>query len=182
MGKLCKLCKGNEGCSAYRNNSQIKHWIKFAQTDEQGLLEHLLESGDREKNAALKKKTSELTKTQKRKAEVDKLFARVYEDRVNGTITEQNFMMLSQKYQNEQAELTEKIEKLTAEISEVKQTEADAEKWIALLKQFSGPDKLDAPLLNALIEKIEVHEAEKDEIGMRVQDVDIYYRFVGKIA
>ena len=162
--------------------SQIKHWIKFAQTDEHGLLEHLLESGDREKNAALKKKTSELTKTQKRKAEVDKLFARVYEDRVNETISEQNFMMLSQKYQNEQAELTEKIEKLTAEISEVKQTEADAEKWIALLKQFSGPDKLDAPLLNALIEKIEVHEAEKDEIGMRVQDVDIYYRFVGKIA
>lgn len=162
--------------------SQIKHWIKYAQTDEQGLLEHLLESGDREKNAALKKKTSELTKTQKRKAEVDKLFARVYEDRVNETISEQNFMMLSQKYQTEQAELTEKIEKLTAEISEVKQTEADAEKWIALLKQFSTPDKLDAPLLNALIERIEVHEAEKDEIGMRVQDVDIYYRFVGKIA
>ena len=162
--------------------SQIRHWSRFAQTDERGLLEHLLESGDREKNAALKKRTSELTKTQKRKAEVDKLFARVYEDRVNETISEQNFMMLSQKYQTEQAELTEKIEKLTAEISEVKQTEADAEKWIALLKQFSGPDKLDAPLLNALIEKIEVHEAEKDEIGMRVQDVDIYYRFVGKIA
>ena len=161
--------------------SQIRHWSRFAQTDERGLLEHLLESGDREKNAALKKKTSDLTKTQKRKAEVDKLFARVYEDRVNGTITEQNFMMLSQKYQTEQAELTEKIEKLTAEISEVKQTEADAEKWIALLKQFSNPDKLDAPLLNALIEKIVVHEAEKDEIGMRVQDVDIYYRFVGKI-
>ena len=143
------------------------------------MLEHLLESGDREKNAALKKKTSELTKTQKRKAEVDKLFARGYEERVNETISEQNLMML---YQTEQAERTEKIEKLTAEISEVKQTEADAEKWIALLKQFSGPDKLDAPLLNALIEKIEVHEAEKDEIGMRVQDVDIYYRFVGKIA
>lgn len=162
--------------------SQIKHWSRLAQTDERGLLEHLLKSGDREKNAALKKRTSELTKTQKRKAEVDKLFARVYEDRVNETISEQNFMMLSQKYQNEQAELTKKIEKLTAEISEVKQTEADAEKWIALLKQFSDPDKLDAPLLNALIEKIEVHEAEKDEIGMRVQDVDIYYRFVGKIA
>ena len=37
-------------------------------------------------------------------------------------------------------------------------------------------------LLNAMIEKIEVHEAEKDEIGMRVQDVDIYYRFVGKVG
>ena len=44
------------------------------------------------------------------------------------------------------------------------------------------PQELTAEMLNALIEKIVVHEAEKDEIGMRVQDVDIYYRFVGKIA
>jgi uncharacterized protein YjgD (DUF1641 family) len=114
--------------------------------------------------------------------EVDKLFARMYEDRVNGTITEQNFTMLSQKYQTEQAELAEKIEKLTVNLETVKQTEADAEKWIALLKQFSDPDQLDATLLNTLIEKILVHEAEKDEIGTRTQDVDIYYRFVGKIA
>ena len=112
---------------------------------------------------------------------MDRLFARMYEDRVNGTITEQNFMMLSQKYQAEQAELTEKIEKITAELSEVSQTEADAEKWITLVKQYSDPKELDATLLNALIEKIVVHEAEKDEYGLRTQDVDIYYRFVGKI-
>ena len=161
--------------------SQIGCWCRRAQADEQGLLEHLLQSGDREKAAALKKKTSELTKAQKRKAEVDRLFARMYEDRVNGTITEQNFMMLSQKYQTEQAELTEKIEKNTAELSEVSQTEADAEKWITLVKQYSAPKELDATLLNALIEKIVVHEAEKDEYGLRTQDVDIYYRFVGKI-
>ena len=91
-------------------------------------------------------------------------------------------MMLSQKYQSEQAELEEKIERLTAELSEVKQSEVDAEKWIAVVKQYAEPKVLDATMLNALIEKIEVHEAEKDEIGMRVQDVDIYYRFVGKIG
>ena len=117
----------------------------------------------------------------KRKTEVDKLFARVYEDRVSGTITEQNFMMLTQKYQTEQTELTDKIERITAELSEVKQSEADAEKWIAVVKQYAEPKELDATMLNALIEKIVVHKAEKDEIGMRVQDVDIYFRFVGKI-
>ncbi|MBQ5356395.1 MAG: DUF4368 domain-containing protein, partial [Clostridia bacterium] len=140
-----------------------------------------LKSGDREKAAALKKKTSELAKAEKRQAEVNKLFARIYEDRVNETITEQNFTMLAQKYQTEQEELAEKIQNLTAELSEVKQTEADTEKWIALLKQFSDPDKLDTALLNTLIEKIVVHEAETDEYGLRTQDVDIYYRFVGYV-
>ncbi len=161
---------------------QVRNWIRYAKTDENGLREYILQSGDREKAAAMKKKAAELSKAEKRRDEVDKLFARMYEDRVNGTITEQNFTMLSQKYQTEQAELAEKIEKLTAEISEVKQTEADAEKWIALLKQFSDPDRLDATLLNTLIENILVHEAEKDENGLRTQDVDIHYRFVGKIA
>ena len=161
--------------------TQIQHWCHFAQTDERGLLNHLLQSGDREKAAVLKKKTSELTKAEKRKAEMDKLFARLYEDRVNGTISEQNYTMLSQKYQTEQAELTEKIEKINAELSEVKQTEADAEKWISLVKQYVEPKALDATILNALIEKIVVHEAEKDATGLRNQDVEIYYRFVGKI-
>ena len=36
-------------------------------------------------------------------------------------------------------------------------------------------------LANALIEKILVHEAVKDEDGNREQEVEIFYRFIGKI-
>ena len=38
-----------------------------------------------------------------------------------------------------------------------------------------------AELLNTLIEKITVHEAVKGEDGSREQEVEIYYRFIGKI-
>ena len=50
-----------------------------------------------------------------------------------------------------------------------------------MLRQFSSPTELTAELLNALVEKILVHEATKDEDGSRVQEVEIFYRFVGKI-
>ncbi len=63
----------------------------------------------------------------------------------------------------------------------MKQTEADAEKWIALIKQYSDPDQLDATILNTLIEKIVVHEAQKLPDGTREQEIEIYYRFIGKI-
>ncbi|MCI9104046.1 MAG: DUF4368 domain-containing protein, partial [Lachnospiraceae bacterium] len=36
-------------------------------------------------------------------------------------------------------------------------------------------------LLNELIEKIAVHQWRKDEDGKKVWDIEIYYRFVGKI-
>ena len=89
--------------------------------------------------------------------------------------------MLSQKYQTEQQELEEKIGRLKGEIEAVKQTEVDARKWIGLLRQYGSIEALDAELLNNLIEKITIHEAVKGEGGTRDQNVDIYYRFIGKI-
>jgi len=61
------------------------------------------------------------------------------------------------------------------------QTAVDAEKWIGLMKRYVNPTELTAELLNTLIEKILVHEAVKSEDGSREQEVEIFYRFIGKI-
>ena len=129
----------------------------------------------------IQKQTAELKKAEKRKAEVDTLFARMYEDWAAGRITEYNFSMLSGKYQSEQAELDTKIEQLQSAIATESQNAADAEKWIALMKECVNPTELTAELLNTLIEKIVVHEAVKGEDGSREQEVEIFYRFIGKI-
>ena len=109
------------------------------------------------------------------------MFARLYEDWAAGRITEYNFNMLTAKYQTEQGELAEKIEALTAEVEAVRQTESDAEKWLALIRQYAHPTELTAELLNALIDKILVHEATEDADGYKEQEIEIYYRFIGKI-
>ena len=129
----------------------------------------------------MKKHTAELAKAEKRKTEVDRLFAKMYEDRVSERITEYNFNMLSQRYQTEQQELAEKIEKLNADLVAQQQSAVDAEKWVNLIKQYVNPSELTAELLNALIEKIVVHEAVKDESNTRTQEIEIYYRFIGKV-
>ena len=49
------------------------------------------------------------------------------------------------------------------------------------MKQYVNPTELTAELLNTLIEKIVVHEAVKGEDGSREQEVEIFYRFIGKI-
>ncbi len=114
-------------------------------------------------------------------AEVDNLFAKMYEDWSVGRITEYNFNMLSEKYQAEQRELDEKIQELQAELDAAAQTAVDAEKWIELMKKYVNPTQLTAELLNALIEKILIHEAVKHEDGTREQEVEIFYRFIGKV-
>ena len=168
-----------------RNGMSVKtvqrYWSMLAQKDEDKLLKRLLNVSDRERNSAKKKQAAELKKAEKRKAEVDGLFAKMYEDWSAGRITEYNFNMLSEKYQNEQKELETKIRQLHETMEAAVQTAADAEKWIALMKQYVNPVELTAELLNTLIEKITVHEAVKGEDGSREQEVEIYYRFIGKI-
>ena len=161
--------------------SRLQYWYEQVQQDEEKLLKRLLNTSDKERNATKKKRAAELKKAEKRKAEVDGLFAKMYEDWSAGRITEYNFNMLSERYQSEQRELDNKIQQLREEMEVAVQTAVDAERWIELIKQCSNPTELTAELLNTLIEKIVVHEAVKNEDGSRKQKVDIYYRFIGKI-
>ena len=161
--------------------TRIQYWAGQAELGEEQLLERLLKTGDRGRAAQTKKQTAELAKAEKRKTEVDRLFAKMYEDWSAERITAYNFNMLSQKYQAEQSELIDKIDRLKAELATERQTASDAEKWVALIKQYSHPTELTAELLNTLIEKIVIHEATKSADGMREQEIEIYYRFVGKI-
>lgn len=105
----------------------------------------------------------------------------MYEDWSAERITEYNFNMLSQKYQGEQQELDETIGRLKTELAVEQETASNAEKWIELIKQYSSSTELTAELLNTVIEKIVVHEAVKSSDGIREQEIEIFYRFVGKI-
>ena len=73
------------------------------------------------------------------------------------------------------------IADIEAQFDKAKENSANVKKWIALIKQYTNLTELTAPLLNALIEKIVVHEAVKSADGIREQEIEIFYRFVGKI-
>ena len=141
----------------------------------------MLNAGDKEKAAARKKQAAALAKVEKRKAEVDRLFMKLYEDWSADRITEYNFTMLSEKYQDEQQALAEQIAQLKEAMATDRQTTENTVKRLDLIKRYVNPTILTAEMLNELIEKIVIHEAVKGEGGQRTQKVEIYYRFVGKI-
>ena len=124
---------------------------------------------------------AELRRVQKRQKELDRLFTKLYEDWAAERITEYNFNALSGKYQTEQAELLPKIERIKAELAAEQQTTVDVSKWIDLIHQYAHPTELTAEMLNALIEKIVVHESVKGDDGDKEQEIEIFYRFVGRI-
>ena len=78
--------------------------------------------------------------------------------------------------------MLEKIERLQAELATEQQATVNIDQWISLIQQYAHPEELTAEMINALIEKIVVHEKTIGEDGEKEQTVDIYYRFVGKIG
>ncbi|MCD8148783.1 MAG: DUF4368 domain-containing protein [Clostridiales bacterium] len=161
--------------------SRIQYWAGKAGLGEEELKEQILSSDSKEQKREEKRRAAELNRATKRKGELDRLFARLYEDWASERITEYNFNMLSEKYQREQEELEEKINRIQRELDSEKQTETDISSWISLIRQYEYPTELTADMLNALIEKIIIHEKTVGEDGEKEQEIEIYYRFVGKI-
>ena len=60
-----------------------------------------------EAEKAVKRQKKELEQARKRIAELDRIFKRIYEDDINGTISHERFLKLSSEYEAEQKELTE---------------------------------------------------------------------------
>lgn len=160
--------------------SRIRYWSAIANEDEDKLLSYLEKSDKNELISSKEKAISDIKKSEKRLKELDSLFAKLYEDRLQEKINERNFNMLTEKYQQEQDELQELVETLSAKLQEEKEDVSNKERWVALIKQYTDPQELTAPLLNALIEKILIHEAVETEDG-KEQEVEIFYRFIGKI-
>ena len=76
-------------------------------------------------------------------------------------------------------ELKEK-EQIESKINQHSACEKSINDFIALIEQYAPVKKLDAVLLNNLIEKIVVHERQVVD-GETIMPVEIYYRFVGRI-
>ena len=161
---------------------RLQYWISQAnEKSDADLMQRLLKSGDSQRAKETANAKKELSRTEKRLKELDNLFAKMYEDRAQEMLTERNFAMLSAKYQEEQAQLEEKVKTLQAKLDKSEQDTNGAEKWLALVRKYTELTELTAPLLNELIDKIVVHQAVNDEDGERTQEIEIFYRFVGKI-
>ncbi len=160
---------------------RLQYWLREVRENEGAMLERLLQTGDKQREAERKHIGKELQKAEKRKAELDNLFSKMYEDRVTGRLDEDNYTMLSGRYRTEQAQINERVETYRAKLAKSEQDRQDAEQWLRLIEKYEMFNELTAPLLNELIDKIEVHQAHKDENGKKVREIEIYYRFVGKI-
>ena len=133
-------------------------------------------SAEVKKELSAKKRA--LQKSENRLAELDRLFKRIYEDMVNGKLSETRFQMLSEDYEQEQADLRIKIEMLEEEIQNQEDQADNVDKFIRQAKKYLHLEKLTPTILNDMVNAVYVHSPDKSS-GHRVQDVEISYNYIG---
>ena len=128
----------------------------------------------------MKRKRREVGQAKKRIAELDRIFKRIYEDDINGTISHERFLKLSAEYEAEQRELTEKVNAEQREVDTYEQDKSDFDSFAAVIRKYVGITELTPTIVNEFVKKIVVHAPEKID-GKRFQKVDIVFNFVGEI-
>ena len=159
---------------------EIRRLTKFASLYEDEFVKAVIGHSQQAEQTDRKLKEKELRTLLARDEELDGLFERIYEDNVSGKLSDDRFSKMSRRYEDEQKELAEKIKKLRSEIEKQSSRSMTTDMFIGLVRKYTRARKLTPRMLNELIEKIEVFNAEKID-GVWEQRLRIHYNCVGTI-
>ena len=130
----------------------------------------------------IRRQEKELAAMRKRKAELDAIFKKLYEDSVLGRITTEQFQMLSGSYTEEQNLITVGIPQKENEIQRLRETVNETDSFLDKAKRYTDITELTPELLRLFIEKIVVHEKEIKWSKHAPQTVEIYYNGIGYVG
>ena len=160
---------------------EIRRLTKFASLYENEFLKAVIGHSQQAAEIDRKLKEKELKALLARDEELDGLFEHIYEDNVSSKLSDDRFAKMSRRYEDEQKELAEKIKKLRSEIEKQSSQAMTTDMFISLVRKYTRARKLTPRMLNELVEKIEVYNAEKID-GVWEQRLRIHYNCVGEIT
>ena len=150
-----------------------------ARAHPQEFAEYLNSKQSAELQKEIRRLEKEKAAMQKRKAELDAIFKKLYEDSVLGRITAEQFQLLSASYTDEQAKLTEALPQRESEIQRLKETVSNTAAFLDKAKRYTDIQALTPELLRLFIQKIVVHEKEVKWSKHAPQTVEIHYADIG---
>lgn len=155
---------------------EINKVLETIKTNENEFIQAAMSNSVQIQSSELAKAKKSLKQAEKRIAELDKLFIRIYEDNVSGRISNERFDMMSTLYEDEQKALKSSADELRMFIDDAEKRSGDVTAFIDLVRKYEHIEELTPEIVHELIEKIVVHEADKSS-GKRIQQIDIYFRF-----
>ncbi|MBR6045685.1 MAG: recombinase family protein [Ruminococcus sp.] len=156
--------------------NEINKLLGYVHNDRKKFIDMLAKQTNEVHNNEIKAAKKTIAKSEKRIAELDKLFSKLYEDNVSGKVSDERFEKLSAGYEAEQKQLKSTIAELTSFIEAKEQKSNDINRFVEIVSKYEHLTDITPEQIHELIERIEIHAPDKSS-GHRQQKVDIYFRF-----
>ena len=183
VGVLCKTQhRINESVVLELISELLKAIAEYASHDRAEFIRVVQEAQDSQQTAEVRKKKTRLATAKNRLKELEVLLCKIYEDNILGKLPDSRYATLDAQYGKEQAELTEEISSLEASLSAFEKNKKSAESFISLIDKYQSFDNLTIAMLNEFIEKILVHERDRKGSRDTMQEIEVYFNFVGKFV
>ena len=151
----------------------------FAITNPDEFMEKVRSASQIKQKEAAKETRRRLNKDKKRIAELDNIIKKLYESFAIGRITDERFDTLLAEYEAEQKSLQASVAEAEQRVSSFEEDTARVEQFMELARKYTDFSELTTMMINEFIDKIIVHAPEKVD-GDRVQEIEIYLKFIGR--
>ncbi len=104
------------------------------------------------------KSSRKLDEAKARLLKLDKIIQNLYEDNLNGKISDERFMKLSSSYEEESSNLKSKISELENFISKSKEESLNAKSFLKMVNKYTDIKELDSEIIRTFVDKIYVEK------------------------
>lgn len=160
--------------------NEIRAHSQAVAQDENAVLDKLKQQILSESAAKQEDSKLEISRLRRRIGELEHMTAKLYEDKVSGTINSDTFAILIQKSEQERIQKAIRLEALLAEERKARQEVENIRQWAGIIRRYLDVQGLDREIVEELIDHIEIGERSVID-GQRHQDIKIFYRFVGVV-
>lgn len=160
----------------------LREAIQYVTQYEDDFVQRAADHSLRERDKELAQKKDVLAKSEKRIAELDVIFKRLYEDNITGKLSDDRFIKLSHDYEQEQQQLKDVVERLRQDVKQQERQKMNVSSFISAVKKYTDMQTLDAAVLREFVEKIyisDVYTPDENEPRVKVRDIQIVYNFIG---
>ena len=127
-----------------------------------------------------KKQQKRIPQITTRLEQIDKVLNKLYEDNALGTIPQDRYEQMSQKYSEEYYALKAELATLQEQLSAYENAGGRAQKFLKLTERHAAFTDLTPTILNEFISRIEVHERDQKRARYAIQHISIYFNYIGK--
>ena len=122
----------------------------------------------------------EIADLTKRIEELSIKYDRLYDDRLDGLLSDKKFREMSERVETEQCKAEEHLAELKETLANTEESERNIEDFISAAEQYQDVTELDKEMLNRLVSSITVGRKIKTEQG-NMQEITVNYRFIGAL-